>query len=56
MSVPSPDPSPEPSIDGLALPQGPTRGHDVVLDVRGLVKHYDDAPVLRGIDLTVGDH
>lgn len=45
------------SADGLlALPQGPTRGRDVVLDVRGLVKHYDDTPVLHGIDVTVADH
>ena len=40
----------------LWLPQGPTRGRDVVLDVRGLVKHYDDTPVLHGIDVTVGEH
>jgi polar amino acid transport system ATP-binding protein len=40
----------------LSLPQGPTRGRDVVLDVRGLVKHYDDTPVLHGIDVTVGEH
>lgn len=40
----------------LFLPQGPTRGRDVVLDVRGLVKHYDDTPVLHGIDVTVAEH
>ncbi|WP_442893257.1 amino acid ABC transporter ATP-binding protein [Aquipuribacter sp. SD81] len=38
------------------LPQGPTRGRPVVLDVRHLVKHYDDTPVLHGVDVTVGEH
>ncbi|WP_237565295.1 amino acid ABC transporter ATP-binding protein [Ornithinimicrobium cavernae] len=40
----------------LDLPPGPRRKEDVVLDVRGLVKAYDDAVVLNGIDLTVAEH
>ncbi|MGJ7441292.1 amino acid ABC transporter ATP-binding protein [Aquipuribacter sp. MA13-6] len=44
------------AASGLSLPQGATRGREVVLDVRGLVKHYDDTPVLHGVDVTVGEH
>ena len=40
----------------LDLPPGPRRRPEVVLDVRGLVKAYDEAVVLRGIDLTVAEH
>ena len=40
----------------LDLPPGPRRSEEVVLDVRGLVKAYDDTAVLRGIDLTVAEH
>ncbi len=38
------------------LPQGPRRCDEVVLDVRGLVKLYDDTAVLRGVDVTVAEH
>ncbi|GAA1150180.1 amino acid ABC transporter ATP-binding protein [Ornithinicoccus hortensis] len=40
----------------LDLPLGPRRREQVVLDVRGLVKAYDDTVVLGGINLTVAEH
>lgn len=41
---------------GLDLPPGPRRTQDPVLDIRGLVKRYEDNEVLGGVDLTVSEH